>query len=588
MSDTTRPPMTAVPDLSEAKSHVSGKGRDFRVAPTPEDHDNVTKEVLKPLACWLMGDFRFHFGSSLVRWDALDDFQALDRLRHRHPGTRLCLFGHADPIGNDSNNKVLSGRRAQSVYAVLTRQTDLWEDLYSSPAGSDQWTEGDLANMLLFIGYIDTVDGSPVDEAILRRFQDDFGVPQSGQFDKETRRVLFRAYMDLICVDAPPGDVTPMPYELDPANHFLGGGENSEGIGDYQGCSEFNPRMIFSAREWNTLQAWSKQDERNWENAPNRRVMGFLFPLGSKLPGNWPCPAATAGHTQCMKTFFHDGERRRSYRYNDRRRDYAEDGNTFACMHYDRLAQDSPCYENQKPMPPPPPPPDETQEDTIVRAHVTRSSDGAYLEGADVYLYEAGQPVAAASAQTYSMGVAYFDGVRAPETYTLRVYRDGYASQQSTIEVDPGKVHEQRFSMIRQGVDEADWPVEERTEEVVVEEWHDVKMYGGGTAVPGCQGTPVPGIYILETDWAEAALRVVRGRTQAISGKESEIRARHGSNLVKIWRGKTQGSYEWTGDMNTTQEGSLDNPIPPAQYVWKKYHFVARTTIHYQVRTPPE
>ena len=43
----------------------------------------------------------------------------LSRLRKTHPGAPLSVFGHADPVGDPSSNKRLSGHRAESIYGDL-------------------------------------------------------------------------------------------------------------------------------------------------------------------------------------------------------------------------------------------------------------------------------------------------------------------------------------------------------------------------------------------------------------------------------------------------------------------------------------
>ena len=58
------------------------------------------------------------------------------------------------------------------------------------------------------------------------------------QADQATRAALFRAYMDWICG---------RDFILDPAKDFLAGSD-PKGKGDYQGCGEFNPLLLFSGR----------------------------------------------------------------------------------------------------------------------------------------------------------------------------------------------------------------------------------------------------------------------------------------------------------------------------------------------------
>jgi hypothetical protein len=121
---------------------------------------------------------------------------------------------------------------------------------------------------------------------------------------------------------------------------FLGKGQDLEGKADFQGCSEFNPILLFSKQEKQQLE--QNHVKRNQENAPNRRVVVFLFRPGIELdPQKWPCPRASEGSAGCRKRFFTDGEQKRSN--GDARRTFDEDGDTFACRFYQRLSDRSPC-----------------------------------------------------------------------------------------------------------------------------------------------------------------------------------------------------------------------------------------------------
>ena len=121
-----------------ASSHPLGDVDALCVATTAEDGRNTLAEPLVPVASWRMDDIRFQFDSSFIRPEAADEFTLLAVLGKEHPEAPITLFGHADPVGDDAYNKKLSGRRVVAVYAVLTRDTDLWEDLYSHPHGRDE------------------------------------------------------------------------------------------------------------------------------------------------------------------------------------------------------------------------------------------------------------------------------------------------------------------------------------------------------------------------------------------------------------------------------------------------------------------
>jgi hypothetical protein len=150
------------------------------------------------------------------------------------------------------------------------------------------------------------------------------------------RDALFRAYMDAICHRA---DGTPFAVDR---TGFLGRCADPGGKVDVQGCSEFNPILRFSAADDQALQAPSRRAERNERNAPNRRVLVFLFPPGMFLPpAAWPCPRTAEGSSGCRAQFWPDGDRRRAAA--DREREYTRDRDTFACAFYNRMARRSPC-----------------------------------------------------------------------------------------------------------------------------------------------------------------------------------------------------------------------------------------------------
>jgi hypothetical protein len=142
--------------------------------------------------------------------------------------------------------------------------------------------------------------------------------------------------MDALCRDE-----TDAPYSLSRTD-FLARGADPDGKGDYQGCSEFNPIMVFSKAENQELSKPGKKPERDATNAVNRRVLIYFFPPGSSIsPQQWPCPRAKEGVAGCKLFFFPDGDVRRTPQ--DKHREYAKDRNTFACSFYDSLAQLSPC-----------------------------------------------------------------------------------------------------------------------------------------------------------------------------------------------------------------------------------------------------
>ncbi len=318
---------------------------------------------------------------------------------------RATVFGHADPVGDDDFNKRLSGRRAAAIYGMLTRRDEVWEDLFSntrkfaSTAAGDEWGIRSLQIMLNELledeaeppepepdpgpdggggGGGKDADGFPkgldptedlgpgppdepprerrklLDEPLvvnnildpptreaIRRFQGSArgraaGLPVDGQPASPTRRAIFLAYMDVICVDED-GE----PFTVDREKGFLGRGQDAAGKMDFQGCSEFNPLMVFSQSEKAAFDASRDKSVRNAENEVNRRVLVLLFRASVSVSGFWPCPRALEGVAGCRKRFWSDGEHRRAPQ--TARREFADTRDTFACRFYQRMTTSSPC-----------------------------------------------------------------------------------------------------------------------------------------------------------------------------------------------------------------------------------------------------
>jgi hypothetical protein len=206
-------------DGGVAATHPAEPEHILFAGPATGDERNCYRCRLAPLACWRVEDMRFEFDSSFVRPEMSAELAELDLLlaevRAVHPGSPpagLTVFGHADPTGDDEYNKSLSGRRAQAVYGMLIRDADLWEDLYAHPQGGDNWQTGAIQTMVATTG-------------------------RSTPWSSGARKELYLVYMNAIC-----------PLHLQRTD-FLGYGADPGGRADYQGCSEFNPTLVFSKEE---------------------------------------------------------------------------------------------------------------------------------------------------------------------------------------------------------------------------------------------------------------------------------------------------------------------------------------------------
>lgn len=303
------------------------------LAPATGKEKNTIRMELIPVACWKINDVRFDFGSSFILPDSKGEFDELAQLRKDHAGAPLSVFGHADPVSDDAFNKRLSDHRAESVYAVLIRDTDRWEKLYNAAGAGEGWGVASVQHMLRALGE----DPGPVTgamnaktKAATESFQGKNDLTVDGSPGKNTRAKLFAAYMTFL-----------WPVNLSKTD-FLSQGADAGGKGDFQGCSEFNPVMVFSKAEQSEFSQPSKRAERNEKNGMNRRVMVLLFRPGTNVrPEKWPCPRPGEGVAGCKKRFWSDGETRRSNQ--DAHREFKDTKDTFACRFYHRLVIDSPC-----------------------------------------------------------------------------------------------------------------------------------------------------------------------------------------------------------------------------------------------------
>ena len=375
MSQDDRGAIRGAGDGGVAGTHLSNETLRVLVAPATSEEFNTIRTAPTPVACFKVENLRFDFESSVVRPELKKEMPLLAKLiaDHTEPTNLkrmppVSIFGHADPVGNDDLNKALSGRRAAAVYGLVTRRAEVWEDLYKSGAGDgtfvssapgDVWGTRSIQIMLNALpaehfGPPNAVGESAIDplnvngkldsttRERVRRFQAGprgraAGLATDGDPGPATRKSLFLAYMDVICVDAAGN-----PFTIDPQGGFLAQNADANGKGDFQGCGEFNPALLFSKADKEKFAADKDKTARNEANAHNRRVMVLLFQPGAKVdPNSWPCPRAKEGTGGCIKRFWSDGEKRRSNTVEERRFQNTRD--TFACRFYQRLLTNSPC-----------------------------------------------------------------------------------------------------------------------------------------------------------------------------------------------------------------------------------------------------
>lgn len=337
-------------------SHPSPDAFELLLAPATSDESNTARLRIIPIACFRIDDVRFKFDSSFVLPDAKAEMNSFVELRKKDPrvmGAPISVFGHADPsfqgnfeVGSstansgDDYNKTLSGRRAIAIYAMLIRDPSFWNTLYTNNLGGDVWGEDAIRIML------DATDSPAAGAAPSTSSQQSSGSAQSSRVrdvanDSGQRQQLFLKYMNLVCGE----------LKLDKSTDFLARGAGSDLKGDVQGCSRFNPLILFSAEdEARFKKAFADKDEatlrgeRDPGNSHNRRVMILVFRKGSQvLPAKWPCPTYKEGPAGCKKRFFVDGDTRRSTHASGDERKFDDTHDTYACRFYQRISDNSPC-----------------------------------------------------------------------------------------------------------------------------------------------------------------------------------------------------------------------------------------------------
>lgn len=325
-------------DTEESVSgqHPEAEERVYFVAPSDESGEirNTIRLPAFPLACWKIEDICFDFASVFLLPQAQNALkklkETLDNEARWGQKPVVTLFGHADPIDDDSFNKKLSEDRARIVFGVLVQRPGEWKEIFEQRK------------------QIKALQKNLIDVE-----NDKYGLGSpSGSFDGKTEQAVL-AYMN---------ELYPFPPLQD--SDFL-----FEGSSAYQGCGEFNPLLVFSKNQWKELNQKGRKDERDAENRPNRRVIAYLW-LRDKLPdkSRWPCKKAKDGLSPCKNRFWSDGDKRRSPQDVAREWDrfapspasppaasaagvwtYAPASDTFACRHYHRLASYSPCEFTKPP-----------------------------------------------------------------------------------------------------------------------------------------------------------------------------------------------------------------------------------------------
>lgn len=307
-------PVPPVPRGTKLKYHVEASHWDSATKLESQKVEVINALLPKPVANWKLVPGSFEFDSSRIHPDTKMQMGQLKTMYDANPETRLAVFGHADPVGDDEYNKTLSARRAKAMYALLTRNVDMWIAL-SKKAGGDDWgvpahqwmllTVKDPSGKVYYSGTVDGKQNKAFTEAT-KAFQKDNDLYKDGVIGPKTKGKLYPKYMDAVCVDE-----SGTPFSV-PPDRFMGeASENAKvdgkGTGAYQGCSELNPDFVIP-------EPHTKEDEAT--NFLNRRtVVAFFkkddFSDSDPAKPQWPCPMWSKPCKDCKSEQFPDGDDRR-------------------------------------------------------------------------------------------------------------------------------------------------------------------------------------------------------------------------------------------------------------------------------------
>ncbi len=270
-----------IPSRFKRVGMATNRAHTLRVRKQPEPAEQFQ-------GCAKISGVTFEFDKSFVRPSVVDDLAELESALAAHPEAKVMIFGHTDKVGSDGYNKGLSERRARSVYAFITNQPAIWEELYKKESWGTYAVQAILKDMggPYDPGPVDGINGAKT-KAAVKKFQGDYGLTVDGIAGPKSRNTLFTAYM------AGKHDI-----EIDDGRFM---------DPKHMGCGELNPVV-----------------ETDGPCEENRRVTFYLF-NEKRLP-NLPCKAGDL--TPCKKQSAAPLPRHKE---------------ELHCSFYDSIARDCPC-----------------------------------------------------------------------------------------------------------------------------------------------------------------------------------------------------------------------------------------------------
>jgi outer membrane protein OmpA-like peptidoglycan-associated protein len=256
----------------------------------PKIIDEMAERLIKS---HVLQDVTFGTGKSFVhpkQAPALKSMcDAIGKWRKEYPDGKLALFGHADAVGKEDSNKSLSERRAKSILAFLMKEPQVWEELWKE----EKWGLAPIQDLLKHLGHdpgaSDGQNGPKTKEAV-KAFQGGQGLAADGEAGADTRKALFRAFID----ENNALDLKKKDFD------DINGNPNA-------GCSEFN-----------------LMEKTEGACAVNRRVAVFLLKSNKNFPIQYPCQKGDTA--PCKKQVARKGERRTP---------------GFGCFFYDQLVTET-------------------------------------------------------------------------------------------------------------------------------------------------------------------------------------------------------------------------------------------------------
>ncbi len=209
--------------------------------------------------------------------------------KKKTPDGKLAVFGHADAVGAEAENKKLSERRGRALVALLCKDADG----YAAIDKEEKWGIWSAQDLLKYLGYDLPCDGQdgPKTQTAIKAYQKKKGMKESGMACNETRKHLYTDYF----ADCNGAEITAKDFD-------------DVGGNPYAGCSEFN-----------LLEKTQGACEKN------RRVGVFQLKSNKNFPINYPC--AKGDIAPCKKQTGRKGDRRTP---------------GFGCFFYDQLIQERP------------------------------------------------------------------------------------------------------------------------------------------------------------------------------------------------------------------------------------------------------